>query len=71
MKQLSLTPILRALRHAPYLYVLPLPKSLVPASLGTVIAVLFVLARVFGTCSRQLFFVAQSPANLNTAPFHN
>ena len=45
MKQLSLTPIFRALRNAPYLYVLPLPKSLVPASLDTVIAVLFVLAR--------------------------
>ena len=57
MKRLSLTRILRVLRHAPYLCVLPLHQSLVPASSGMVIAILFVvasfLAHGLASCSRS------------------
>jgi hypothetical protein len=71
MKRLFLTRILRVLRHAPYLCVLPLHQSLVPASSGMVIAILFCGSKLIGTWSRQLLSVAQSPAHLNTAPSRN
>ena len=59
MKRLSLTPILRVLPHAPYLCALPLPRSLVPASLALVIAILFSASQLIGTCGRELLSVAQ------------
>jgi hypothetical protein len=71
MKRLSLTRILRVLRHAPYLCVLPLPRSLVSASSALVIATLFYASQLIGTWCRELLSVAQSPAHLNTAPSHH
>ncbi len=65
MKRLSLTRILRVLRHAPYLCVLPLHQSLVPASSGMVIAILFVVASLLAhglaSCSRS-----RSPRHTST-----
>jgi len=58
MRRLSLTRILRVLRHAPYLCVLPLPRLLVPASSALVIAILFHASHPIGTWCRELLCVA-------------
>ncbi len=71
MKRLSLTRILRVLRHA------PLPLRLAVASIscssffGHGHRDTFCGSKLIGTWSRQLLSVAQSPAHLNTAPSRN
>ena len=60
MKTLSPTRIFRVLRHAPYLCVLPLPKSLLPASSALVIVILSCGSQPLGTGCRELLSVAQS-----------
>src|SRR5205823_9298522 len=59
MKTLSPTRIFRVLRHAPYLCVLPLPKSLLPASSALVIVILSCGSQPLGTGCRELLSVAQ------------
>src|SRR5205823_15064638 len=53
MKTLSPTRIFRVLRHAPYLCVLPLPKSLLPASSALVIVILSCGSQPLGTWCRE------------------
>ena len=59
MKRLSLTRILRALRHAPYLSVLPMPRPLIPHSSALVIAILFHASQLIRTWCRDLLSVVQ------------
>src|SRR2546429_3385370 len=68
MKTLSPTRIFRVLRHAPYLCVLPLPKSLLPASSALVIVILSCGSQPLGTGCRELLSVAQS-RHTSTPPF--
>jgi hypothetical protein len=60
MKPRSLTRILRVLRHASYLCVLPLPKSPLPPSSAPLIAILFCGCQHTGICCGEYFFPAQS-----------
>jgi hypothetical protein len=60
MKRLSLTRILHVLTHAPYLCVLPLPKSLLPPSSALVILILFRVGQLIHTWFRELLSVAPS-----------
>ena len=60
MKQLSLTPTLRVLRHAPYLSVLPLSKSLLPASSALVTVILSCGSQLIATWCREWLSVARS-----------
>jgi len=59
MRRLSLTRILRVLRHAPYLCALRLPRPLVPALSALIIAMLFHASQLIGTRYRELLSVAQ------------
>ena len=60
MKRLSLTRILRVLRHAPYLCVLPSPRSLLSSSSALVMVILFSASQLVDTWCRELLSVAQS-----------
>ena len=52
--------LLRVLHDAPYLWVLPLHGSLVPASSAKIIAILFCRSQLSGTCGREWLYAAQS-----------
>src|SRR5207247_10765224 len=57
MNTLSPTRIFRVLRHAPYLCVLTLPKSLLPASYVLIIVILSCCSRFLGLESRELHYL--------------